>query len=203
MHPRLPLSSQQASQQSSQQCQQAGLTTSSLRYQTVGSALHADVAMVAIVQPLTARNRKGAKVQKRPLIRRQLPRSSKTPVIYVSSSTPFMSAVKRVQKHLDSSLRNVTAAAPKNASLHSRVEALRRRGGEPESGATAVTVMGTNRAVEKTLSLASWFEQKADCAVELRTATVGTVDDVLVQGEGDDESRVRRLSCLEVVVRLK
>lgn len=158
---------------------------------------------VAIVQPLTARNRKGAKVQKRPLIRRQLPRSSKTPVIYVSSSTPFMSAVKRVQKHLDSSLRNVTAAAPKNASLHSRVEALRRRGGEPESGATAVTVMGTNRAVEKTLSLASWFEQKADCAVELRTATVGTVDDVLVQGEGDDESRVRRLSCLEVVVRLK
>ncbi|KAM4065598.1 rpp20 subunit of nuclear RNase MRP and P domain-containing protein [Hirsutella rhossiliensis] len=148
----------------------------------------------------------GAKIQKRPLIRRQLPSSSKTPVIYVSSSTPFMSAVKRVQKHLDKSLRNATAAAPKNASLHSRVEALRRRGADADSGtsATAVTVMGTGKAVQKTLSLASWFEQKADCAVEIKTATVGTVDDVLVEGlEGDDESRVRRLSCLEVVVRLK
>lgn len=115
-----------------------------------------------------------------------------------------MSAVKRVQKHLDKSLRHSTAAAPKNASLNSRVEALKRRTGRhlsENSSAMAVTVTGTGRAVEKTLSLASWFEQKADCVVEVRTGTVGTVDDILVEGE--DESRVRRLSCLEVVVRLK
>lgn len=67
-----------------------------------------------------------------------------------------------------------------------------------------VTVLGTGRAVEKTLSLASWFEQEGDCNVVLRTRTVGTVDDVIVdEGEGEDESRVRKMSCLEVVITLK
>ena len=115
-----------------------------------------------------------------------------------------MSAVKRAQKLLDKSLRNATAAAPKNSSLHSRVQALQRSGGEDNSDGTAVTVLGTGKAVAKTLGVASWFEQRGDCVVEVRTATVGTVDDVVVgEGEGEDESRVRMLSCLEVVIRLK
>lgn len=128
--------------------------------------------------------------------------SATAPVVYVSSATPFMSAVKRVQKHLDASLRRATAAS--KTSLHARVEALKRR--DPvDTGATAVTVAGSGRAVDKTLRLAGWFEQRGDCVVELRTATVGTVDDVRLEGDdgADDESRVRRLSCLEVVVRLK
>ncbi|GJN69347.1 ribonuclease P/MRP, subunit POP7 [Purpureocillium lilacinum] len=171
---------------------------------------------------------KGSKVQKRPLTRRQLPSSSKTPVVYVSSSTPFMSAVRRVQKYLDRSLRNATAAAPRNASLHARVEGLRRRaaaasattasgqsrgsaaaggadgGDDADPGATRVTVMGTGRAVEKVLGVAGWFEQKGDCVVALRTGTVGAVDDIVAEnGEAEDESRIRMVSCLEVVVSLK
>ncbi|KND87783.1 hypothetical protein TOPH_07546, partial [Tolypocladium ophioglossoides CBS 100239] len=132
----------------------------------------------------------GAKVQKRPLTRRQLPSSSKAPIIYISSSTPFMSAVKRAQKLLDKSLRNATAAAPKNASLHSRVQALQRSTGEDNSDGTTVTVTGTGKAVEKTLGVAGWFEQRGDCVVRVRTGTVGTVDDVVGEGEGEDESRV-------------
>ncbi|KJZ72525.1 hypothetical protein HIM_08049 [Hirsutella minnesotensis 3608] len=146
----------------------------------------------------------GAKIQKRPLIRRQHPASSKTPIIYMSSKTPFMSAVKRVQKPLDRALREATAAGPRNATLHSRVEGLR-RAGHGAGAETAVTVTGTGKAIEKTLSLASWFEQKGDCVVRIRTGTVGAVDDVIAKDDDDaeDESRVRRLSSLEVVVSLK
>jgi ribonuclease P/MRP protein subunit POP7 len=40
--------------------------------------------------------------------------------------------------------------------------------------------------------------------VELRTRTVGTVDDVIIEDEDvEDSSRIRKLSCLEVIVRLR
>lgn len=148
-----------------------------------------------------------------------MPASSKDRIIYVSSSTPFMSAVKRVRKQLDRSLKSggSSQAARKNASLHSRIESLKRdveRGARSTSSANEeygaiVTLMGTGKAVEKTLSLASWFEQQPDCHVVVKTKTVATVDDIIAEGDADaadaqeDESRLRRLSCLEVVVSLK
>ncbi|OAA60661.1 Ribonuclease P/MRP, subunit POP7 [Cordyceps fumosorosea ARSEF 2679] len=167
---------------------------------------------------------KGSTLRKRPLIRRPAPASSKNRIIYVSSSTPFMSAVKRVRKQLERSLRagGSSQAARKNASLHARIEGLKRDverggGGGDEAGGgggATVTLMGTGKAVEKTLSLASWFEQQPDCAVAVRTRTVATVDDLTADGGGgpeaatveqgeEDETRLRRLSCLEVIVSLK
>lgn len=113
-----------------------------------------------------------------------------------------MAIVKRAQKQLDSSLRSTTAAR-KNASVHARIEALKRAGDEAREG-SIVTVMGTGKAIEKTLSVASWFEQQGDCDVEVRTRTVGAVDDVEVEdGDVEDESRVRKVSCLEVVIKSK
>ena len=78
-------------------------------------------------------------------------------------------------------------------------------GGEGEgSKGVEVLVTGTGRALEKVLGVAGWFEGQGDCVVEIRTGTVGTVDDVVDEdGEEEEESRVRRVSCLEVVVRLK
>lgn len=116
-----------------------------------------------------------------------------------------MSAVKRVRKQLEGNPRDKRGGPGlKHASLHARVEALRRGGGADAGDGTVVTVMGTGKAVEKTLSLASWFEQQGDCVVEMRTRTVGTVDDVIVgDDEGEDESRVRKMSCLEVAIRSK
>ncbi|OAQ99259.1 hypothetical protein LLEC1_08174, partial [Akanthomyces lecanii] len=74
---------------------------------------------------------KGSALQKRPLIRRSMPASCKDRIVYVSSSTPFMSAVKRVRKQLDRSLKSGgggggSQAAHRNASLQARVESLRR-----------------------------------------------------------------------------
>ncbi|KAM0562720.1 hypothetical protein ACHAPJ_001557 [Fusarium lateritium] len=144
---------------------------------------------------------KGARIEKRPLTRRQPPASSKSRIIYVSSKTPFMAVVKRVRKQLDASLKT-TDAAPKHASVHSRIEALKRTGGG-DADSAVVTVTGTGRAIEKTLAVASWFEQEGDCEVEVTTGTVGTVDDVVADGEEEDESRLRKLSCLEVRIKLK
>ncbi|GKT99052.1 unnamed protein product [Fusarium langsethiae] len=143
----------------------------------------------------------GARVEKRPLTRRQAPASSKSRIIYVSSKTPFMAVVKRVRKQLDASLKK-TDAAPKYASLHARVEGLKRTGGGAVDNGV-VTVMGTGKAIEKTLSLAGWFEQEGDCEVEIKTGTVGTVDDVVAEGDEEDESRLRKLNCLEVLIKLK
>ncbi|EJP65711.1 uncharacterized protein BBA_05580 [Beauveria bassiana ARSEF 2860] len=166
----------------------------------------------------------GSTLRKRPLIRRPLPASSKDRIIYVSSSTPFMAAVKRARKQLDRSLKSggSSQAARKNASLHARIESLKRdverdssrsRSSDNEAYGASVTLLGTGKAVEKTLALAGWFEQQPDCRVAVRTRTVSTVDDVVTgaeQGgaaaaeqEEEDESRLRRLSCLEVVVSLK
>ncbi|KAM3457784.1 hypothetical protein MY3296_000857 [Beauveria thailandica] len=162
----------------------------------------------------------GSTLRKRPLIRRPLPASSKDRIIYVSSSTPFMSAVKRARKQLDRSLKSggSSQAARKNASLHARIESLKRDverdtsgsgGSANEAYGASVTLLGTGKAVEKTLALAGWFEQQSDCRVAVRTRTVATVDDVVAGGEPgaaereEDESRLRRLSCLEVVVSLK
>ncbi|GAO15423.1 hypothetical protein UVI_02056660 [Ustilaginoidea virens] len=140
----------------------------------------------------------GCKIQKRPLMRPQLSASSKSPTIYVSSHTPFVSAVKRVRKLLAKSLRTA-GPAPKNASLQSRVESLKQNtaSASDRPPALVVTVAGTGKAIEKTLSLASWFEQEGDCNVCLRTRTVGAVDDIVPreagEGEGEaDESRVRK-----------
>lgn len=120
--------------------------------------------------------------------------------MYVSTGTPFMSAVKRVRKQLDQGLS--TGAAPKNASLQSRLDGLRRM--QDREDGVVVTVMGTGRAVDKTVRLASWFEQQGDCIVEMRTRTVATVDDVIVpDGDEEDESRVRKMSCLELSIKLK
>lgn len=120
-----------------------------------------------------------------------------------------MSAARRVRRRLDAGLREAEASsAPRGASLHARIEGLARRGGGDARGDGAgargatVTVAGTGKALEKVLGLAGWFEQAGDCNIELRTGTVGTVDDVIVE-EGEDEARVRKVSCLELRITLK
>lgn len=71
-----------------------------------------------------------------------------------------------------------------------------------------VLMKGTGRAVERCLAVAGWFmgeEGGEKYAVVLRTGSVGAVDDVVSKEEGAEEegSRVRRVSCLEVGIRLK
>lgn len=120
-----------------------------------------------------------------------------------------MAAVQRVRKILDKAHLSHQNNAAKHTSLAARIQGLEREaaasGTKTGEKKVEVLVTGTGRALEKVMSVAGWFEEQGDCDVELRTGTVGTVDDIV---EGDDaeeeeESRVRRLSKLEVVIRLK
>lgn len=71
----------------------------------------------------------------------------------------------------------------------------------------------TGKAIERLIGVAAWFiaeEGGAKYKVEIRTGSVGTVDDVVARGseEGSanvdvEESRIRRVSCLEVGVKLR
>ncbi len=66
-----------------------------------------------------------------------------------------------------------------------------------------VVMKATGRAVEKLLRLAVHFQGEEGLRVQVRTGSVGAVDDVVDEaGDETGESRVRRTSCLEVGVRL-
>ncbi|KAH8686029.1 Rpp20 subunit of nuclear RNase MRP and P-domain-containing protein [Tricladium varicosporioides] len=76
-----------------------------------------------------------------------------------------------------------------------------------------VVLKATGKAIERLIGVAAWFiaeEGGAKYKVEIRTGSVGTVDDVVARGseEGSanvdvEESRIRRVSCLEVGVKLR
>lgn len=72
-----------------------------------------------------------------------------------------------------------------------------------------VILKATGKAVERLLGVAGWFLQEVEgeggkYRVVVRTGSVGAVDDVVgKEGEGDEGSRVRRVSCLEVGVSLR
>ncbi|OIW31283.1 hypothetical protein CONLIGDRAFT_308768 [Coniochaeta ligniaria NRRL 30616] len=170
--------------------------------------------------------------------------SIRTPTcVYVGSKTPFMAVVKRVRKALESG-GGAQPRSTRGLPLTARVAALSTssRGapgrsnnnseggqdGSNESSEGEVIVLGTGRAIEKTLNVAAWFQRQSDCRISLRTRSVAAVDDVVLgnaksadgdwdadadpddadaEQEGDDEaedhSRVRMVSCLEVAVRLR
>ncbi len=80
-------------------------------------------------------------------------------------------------------------------------------------GKEEVVMKATNRAIERVLGLAVYFQGQTDCRVRIRTGGVGVVDDIVQSEEGgedgDDEgeelpeSRIRKLSVVEVAVTLK
>lgn len=72
-----------------------------------------------------------------------------------------------------------------------------------KGGAEEVVMKGTGKAIEKVLALGVWFQGLEGVEVRVRTSSVGAVDDIVgEEGEEGGESRVRRVSCLEVGVAL-
>lgn len=66
-----------------------------------------------------------------------------------------------------------------------------------------MVLKATGKAIERLLQVALFFEEEEGVKVEIRTGSVGAVDDVVEKDGGETgESRVRRASCLEVGVRL-
>lgn len=172
-----------------------------------------------------------ARIQKRPLLHPSIPSpytgAAQQKVIYISAKTPFISAVKRVRKLLSHVDERSTGKVDLIGGKGSDKQKLKRLS-EPvtPSGGKApeeVVLKGTNRAIERVLGLALFFQGQDDCVVRLRTSSVGTVDDIVEStdpvsangaeeverndGEGEEEempeSRIRHMSVVEVAITLK
>ncbi|KAL9112358.1 MAG: hypothetical protein Q9187_007786 [Circinaria calcarea] len=174
-----------------------------------------------------------ARIQKRPILHPAIPSpytgANQPKVIYVSTTTPFVSVVKRVRNLLalveKRSMGNVDLVNSKSSDKQ-RLKAVTRKEKEPEE----VLLKATNKAIEKVLGLALYFQGQQDCRVRLRTASVGVVDDIvevkkpklrkkvdvevggndheLDIGGGEDgeelpETQIRKLSVVEVGISLR
>ncbi|KAF2220369.1 Rpp20 subunit of nuclear RNase MRP and P-domain-containing protein [Elsinoe ampelina] len=173
----------------------------------------------------------GYRTTKRPLLRPPLPSpySSSQKIVYVSPSTPFMSATKRVVKLLDKADKRATQSALDTVRKRSRdhrfqkgraqaqedhagqgeLDEAARKAGEEEGG--EVVVKGTGRAIEKALGVGSWFQQRDGYKVRIKTGSIGAVDDVVeteealanengADGEEVPSARMRWASTVEVVI---
>ena len=126
--------------------------------------------------------------------------------------------MKRVQKNLAAiqarSTGPVNLRHPSKDVLqqvHEGVMASRK--GKKDGAQEEVILKGTGKAIQKVLALAAWFQDEAQnqlgVKVVLRTSSVGAIDDVVHMDRDDkveqkeenadgDETRIRRVSCLEV-----
>ncbi|KAK7537201.1 Rpp20 subunit of nuclear RNase MRP and P-domain-containing protein [Phyllosticta citribraziliensis] len=172
------------------------------------------------------------KIQKRPLLHPPIAspfRNADTEkVVYVNVRTPFLSAVKRVQKLL--------SIAEKRAAQSALAQKRNRRADPIMSAAIAavdgqekperVTIKATGRSIEKAMELALFFQQQEDCHVRLETGTVDAIDDLVEDTNATEaeskpreeldtaaqekakrdqvpETRIRHTSVLEVHVSLR
>ncbi|GFF16383.1 hypothetical protein ATEIFO6365_0005057300 [Aspergillus terreus] len=138
---------------------------------------------------------KYARVNKRPIphapVASPYAGASVPKIVYVSTSSPFMSAVKRVQKLLRQAEKRATASVdlsnPKKRDQQKLAQIAR---GQDELRTEEVFVKATGRAIEKALSVGRWFEQRGDeYAVRVKTGSVLVVDDV----EEDEDAKRKAL----------
>jgi ribonuclease P/MRP protein subunit POP7 len=143
------------------------------------------------------------RIEKRPIPRAPVasPYAGSTvpKIVYVSSKTPFMSAVKRVQKLLRfAERRAMTPLIGKRRHSHHHHQQQHRAGGKGDVlekcqqrlREDKVLVKATGRAIEKALSVGKWFEEGKggggeEYEVLVRTGSVCVVDDI-VEEDGED-----------------
>jgi ribonuclease P/MRP protein subunit POP7 len=100
-------------------------------------------------------------------------------IVYVSTKTPFMSAVKRTQKLLLQAEKRATANINLEDSRKTEKQILDELAKVSEKR-EEVLVKATGRAIEKALSIAKWFEEKeAEYSVRVKTGSVLVVDDIV------------------------
>ncbi|KAF8859975.1 hypothetical protein BDZ45DRAFT_704069 [Acephala macrosclerotiorum] len=160
------------------------------------------------------------KIQKRPLlhapITAPLRGASSLKVVYISTLTPFIATVKRVQKllsHVEDRAAGPLSISGGDKKLLKGIEAGIKskgdvKGDRSKAREEEVVMKATGKAVEKLLRLAIWWQGREGVVVRIRTGSVGAVDDVIERSGEDGEwivegSRVRRTSCLEVGVSLR
>ncbi|KAJ5095639.1 hypothetical protein NUU61_004995 [Penicillium alfredii] len=140
---------------------------------------------------------KYAKVEKRPIshapVASPYAGASAPKIVYVSSNTPFMSAVKRVQKLLRRAEKRATAGISLEDTRLTDKQKLAELASVSEKR-EEVFVKATGRAIEKALNVGKWFEEKgAEYVVRVTTGSVLVVDDVVEdEGKKQHEMQVRQ-----------
>jgi len=142
-----------------------------------------------------------AKVEKRPIphapVASPYAGASVPKIVYVSSSTPFMSAVKRIQRLLTQAEKRATANINLEDTRKSEKQILEELSNVSEKR-EEVFVKATGRAIEKALNVGKWFEEKAvEYKVRVNTGSVLVVDDV-VEDEELKEKEQQKQQRLEV-----
>lgn len=136
-----------------------------------------------------------AKVEKRPIphapVASPYAGSSVPKIVYVSSKTPFMSAVKRVQKLLRQAEKRATAGISLEDTQKTEKQKLAELAKAVETR-EEIFVKATGKAIEKALNVGKWFEEKeAEYTVRVTTGSVLVVDDV-VEDEEKKEEEMRK-----------
>ncbi|KAI9842958.1 MAG: hypothetical protein M1837_006695 [Sclerophora amabilis] len=171
-----------------------------------------------------------AHIEKRPLLHPAITSpyagASHEKAVYVSASTPFIAAVKRVRKFLDNIEKRSRQSELRSSSgkdlntIEPNHAPAKKKGHEPEE----VVLKATGKAIERALELALYFQRQPDCRVVIRTGSVGTVDDIVYAREpGDDggeegpdgnstmrddreelpETQIRKASTIDIGVSLR
>ncbi|KAH0281111.1 hypothetical protein KCU91_g480, partial [Aureobasidium melanogenum] len=171
---------------------------------------------------------KDYKVEKRPLLRppitSQYANADVAKVVYVSTKTPFMSAVKRVQKLLAQAEKRLAQSAadqvsnrPKYSHTNDEITDIERVAATmaaQKHDRDEIVLKATGKAIAKALSLALWFQQRVEYNVRIETGTVGAIDDIVppeetrededqnMKDEEEDipESRIRYASNILIFV---
>lgn len=168
------------------------------------------------------------KVEKRPLLRppitSQYANADVAKVVYVSTKTPFMSAVKRVQKLLAQAEKRLAQSAADQVSnrpkySHTNVEIMdiervAATMAAQKNDQDEIVLKATGKAIAKALSLALWFQQRIEYNVRIETGTVGAIDDIVPPEDAPEDedqnmkdgeedipgSRIRYASTIQIFV---
>lgn len=137
------------------------------------------------------------------------PLSPKQPIIYIATKSPFMGIVSKIRHALD---KVPSSRSTKGLPLAARMAALNAPAPASDRLDDEVLVRGTGRAMAKALHIAAWFGKQSEYVVSVRTMSLETVDDVVVDEDGADdeggfpaeqESRARMVNCLELGISLR
>lgn len=137
------------------------------------------------------------------------PLSPKQPIIYIATKSPFMGIVSKIRHALD---KAPSSRSTKGLPLAARMAALNAPAPATDRLDDEVLVRGTGRAMAKALHIAAWFGKQSEYVVSVRTMSLETVDDVVVDEDGaddeggfaaDQESRARMVNCLELGISLR
>ncbi|KAL8872500.1 MAG: hypothetical protein Q9174_001887 [Haloplaca sp. 1 TL-2023] len=155
------------------------------------------------------------RIHKRPLLRNSIPSlyaSSAWPkVLYISTHTPFIPAIKRVRKLLDQIKKRETGKVSLNNSdgiqhVGSTNAAKRDKQSPRTLGETMakgkaseeVILKATSRAIERALGMAVFWQGQEGLRVVVRTGSQGVVDDIEEVNGTKKKKNGRRIGCDEV-----